>query len=245
MIVEKTKKVNWLNIASVLWGAVGILCIIPAGTVILFFDSPSPNWNANYFFMYSVISFPIVCIASSIGIRFLKNNYNKLAFYVFLLPVIPLVLIYVGSNWMSASYSIMRKQGTATPVGKCALPVFDGGDGVETTGCGLLEDDMPVTGITNTTSEAHNWQFSYQFTPPYKTGGISLTIEYDGKSCPQIRFLDSSGKVIEGRAVGYKLDQCPSRVSYFEFNPPSEGTYILRLTTPKTSGPYWLKIHKH
>jgi len=94
------------------------------------------------------------------------------------------------------------------------------GDGLETTGCGSLEDDMPVTGITYTTSEAHNWQFSYQFTPPYKTGGVSVAIEYDGTSCPQISFLDSSGRVIEGAIVDYKQDPCPSRVSYFEFNPP-------------------------
>ena len=174
MIIETEKKVNWLNIASIFWGVVGILSIIPAGcviTVILVFNAPSPNSNANYFFVYSVISFPIACIGSSIGIRFLKNNYNKLVFIFFLLPVIPLILIYVGSNWISESNSIMRNEGNATPVGKCTLPVLDGGDGLETTGCGLLEDDMPVTGITYTTSEAHNWQFSYQFTPPYKTGG--------------------------------------------------------------------------
>ena len=240
MEVEKTKQVDLLNIVSRIWRVVGFLSIFPAGTIFVFFDSPSPNWNANYFFLYSVISFPIVCYVASFGIQFLKNKYQKLAFYVALLPVLPLILIYMGNNWMSASYPTLRNQGNATPVGKCTLPVLDGGDGLETTGCGLLEDDMPVTGIMYATSEAHNWQFSYQ-----GTGGITITVEYDGKSCPQISFLDSSGRVIEGAIVGYEQDPCPSRVSYFEFNPPSDGTYILRLTTPITSGPYWLKIYKH
>jgi len=241
MAIEKERKLSWFYISSLLWGVIGVLGICSAGAVILSY-SPTPNWNANNFFVYSVISFPIICIASSVGIRFLKVKYKKLAFYVSLLPVLPLILIYVGSNWMSESYPTMRKQGNATPVAKCALPVLDDGDGLETTGCGLLEDDMPVTGITNSTSEAHNWQFSYQ-----GTGGVTITVENDGKSCPQIRFLDSSGRVIEGSTVDYELDQCPNVVSRFEFNPPRNGNgeYILRLITPKTVGAYWLNIHKH
>jgi len=245
MIIEKIRKLDWLKFAAFFWGAIGILCILPAGTVILFFDSPSPNWNANYFFIYSVISFPIVCIISSAGIAFLKNKHKNLAFYVFLLPVIPIILIYIGSNWMSDSRLTMQNQGKARPVAKCASPVLGGGDGLETTGCGSLENNTPVTGITNTISEAHNWQLSYQFTPPYKTGGITITIETDGKSCPQISILDAGGSVIEGRTVGYYLDQCSERLSRFEFNPSSEGTYILRVFTPNKPGAYWLRIHKH
>ncbi len=243
-MLEKTKQVDLLNIASFLWRVVGFLSIVPAGTIAVFFDSPSPNWNANYLFLYSVMSFPIVCFVASFGIRFLNHKYQKLAFYVALLPVLPLILIYVGNNWMRASYPTMQKQGNAIPVATCTSPVLDGGDGFETTGCGLLEDDMPVTGSTNSTSEAHNWQFSYQFPFP-NSGGISISIESDGKSCPQISILDASGRVIEGRTVDYKLDQCPTEVSRFEFNPSSDGTYILRIFTPKNPGAYWLRIHKH
>jgi hypothetical protein len=87
MIIEKEKKLNWLNIAfiiaSILWGVAGILSICPAGIVIVFFDSPSPNWAANYFFIFSVISFPIVCLGSAIGIWFLKNKYKNWLFMFF------------------------------------------------------------------------------------------------------------------------------------------------------------------
>ena len=245
MIVGKVKKLDWLDIAVKLLGAIGILAICPAGTLFVFFDSPSPNWDANNLFIYSLISFPIVCIGSSIGIWFLKNKHKKLAFYVFLLPVIPIILINVGSNWTSESYPTMRKQGNATPVGTCAVPLLDGGDGLKTTGCGLLENDVPVTGIISNTSESHNWQFSYQFTPPYKTGGITIIIENDGKACPQISILDTSGRVIEGHTVGYDLDKCPKKSSGFEFNPSIEGTYILRISAPKKPGAYWLRIQTH
>jgi len=245
MIIEKVKKLNWLNIASILWGVAGFLCIIPAGTVIVFFDSPSPNWDANYFFIYSVISFPIVCIGSSLGILFLKNKYKKSASYVSLLPVLPLILIYVGSNWMSLAscgkfdcrIPTMQEQGNATHVAKCALPVLDGGDGLETTGCGVLEVGITAAGIISSTSEAHNWQFSAQ-------NGIFFSIENDGnKSCPQYSILDSSGSIMEGFEVstGSCGSGMTSTVSFY-FDPPTNGTYILRLIMPKTPGAYWLKI---
>jgi hypothetical protein len=56
----------------------------------------------------------------------------------------------------------MQEQGKATNVSKCALPALDGGDSLNTTGCGVLKTGVIVTGITNSTSEAHNWQFSAQ-----------------------------------------------------------------------------------
>jgi hypothetical protein len=236
MTIEKIKKLNWLVFGAIFWGAVGILCILPAGALIMFFDSPSPNWNANYFFIFSVISFPIVCIISSVAILFLKNNYNKLAFYVFLLPVIFIIFIYMGENWMSASKLPMPNQRNATPIAKCASLVLDVMDGLETTGCGLLENDTTVTGITNTTSEAHNWQFSY----PNKTGPITIILKSDGTSCPQFSILD-----IEGNPVLDYINTCETRLFGFEFYPSSEGTYILRVFTPEKPGAYWLRIHKH
>ena len=105
MMLDKVKQIDLLNIASFLWRVVGFLSIIPAGTIVVFFDLPSPNWNANNFFLYSVMSFPIACFVASFGIPFLNNKYQKLAFYLTLLPVLPLILIYVGSNWMSVVLS--------------------------------------------------------------------------------------------------------------------------------------------
>jgi len=245
MKVEQAKKVDLLNIVSRFWRVVGFLSILPAGTIFVFFDSPSPNWNANNFFLYSVISFPLVCYATSFGIPFLMDKYQKLAVYVAMLPVVPLILIYVGSNWMSESRLTMQNQGNAIAAAKCESPVVDGGDALETTGCGLLESDIPVTGTINNISEAQNWQFSYQFSSPNKTGGITIHIETDGKACPEIRILGVDGVVIEGHTVGYDLGQCSERLFQFEFNPSNDGTYILRVFTPTTPGTYWLRIHKH
>jgi hypothetical protein len=246
MAIEEERKVNWLYLASILWFAIGAVCICPAGTVIVFFDSPSPNWNANYFFIFSVIFFPIVCIGSSFGIRFLKNKHKKLAFYVSLFPVLPIILIFVANTWMSLAscgkfdcrIPTMQEQSSSTPIAKCALPILDGGDGLETTGCGLLEFGINVAGITNSTSEAQNWQFSVQ-----NTNQITITIENDGKSCPTISILDSSDSIIEGFEDNISL--CPSGMtttSFFYFDPPTKGTYIIRLITPATPGTYWLKI---
>ena len=104
MLTEKDKKIDWLYIASLLWAGVGFMSFCPAGSVVAFFDSPSPNGNANNLFIYSLISFPITCLAASVGIRLLKNRAKKLAFYLALPPVLPLILIFVGSNWMSNSF---------------------------------------------------------------------------------------------------------------------------------------------
>ncbi len=251
MIMEKEKKQNWLNIAficaSILWGVAGILCIIPAGIVILFFDSPSPDWNANYFFIDSVISFPIVCIGSSLAILFLKNKYNKFAFCVSLLPVLPLILVFAASTWMNlstcgkfdCSIPSMQEQAHTTNASECAFPAPDGGDSLGTTGCGVLKVGVIVTGITSNTTEAHNWQFSAQHGTR-----ITITIE-SGESCPQISVHDSSGSVIESFEDDNNAHICPSGMtttSYFYFDPPTNGTYILRLITTETPGAYWLKI---
>lgn len=246
MAIEKERNINFLYIVSILWFAIGALCVCPAGIVIAFFDSPSPNWYANHFYIYSVISFPIVCIGSSFGIRFLKNKYKILAFCVSLLPILPLILIFAGNAWMSLSscgkfdchVPTMQEQDNATSADECALPVLDGGDGLVTTGCGTLKAGVTATGITSSISEAHNWQLSAQ-----KGDQITITLANDGKSCPTISILDSSGSIIEG--FEDEIQSCTSGLtttSFFYFNPPANDTYVIRLIMQEIPGAYWLKI---
>jgi hypothetical protein len=255
MTIKKERNLDWLIQPRKIpwyWGAIGILCICPAGFFVGFYDSPlSGNGMGvlDYSLIFSVISFPLVCLGSSLGIWFLKDKNKKLAFYVSVLPVLPLILIFAVFAWANVSTcgsfhcesaSTMQEQGNAIHAAECERHVVDGGDGLDTTGCGVLEVGVNATGITSSTLEAHNWQFSAQ-----NRNQITITIENDGKSCPQISILDSSGSVIEGFKDENGSHLCPSGMTtttFFYFNPPTNSTYILRLVTPSTPGAYWLKI---
>jgi hypothetical protein len=237
--------------AAILWGALGILSICPAGVVIAFFDSPSPNWNANYFFIFSVISFPIVCILSSLGIWILRNKQKGLVICIAVLPVLSLFAIFTGSAWMSFSScgkfdcsppTFQEQVGNADQIGQCTLPIPDGRDGLTTTGCGTLDVGASATGVTKSTSEAHNWQFSAQ-----DSSQIQISIASSGV-CPQIRILDPGNKVIEGFEGENRTNTClggaMTETFLYYFNPPDKGTYIIRLVTPITPGAYLLKIEQ-
>jgi hypothetical protein len=255
MTIKKERNLDWLIQPRKIpwyWGAIGILCICPAGFFVAFYDSPLSGGGMgflDYVLIFSVISFPLVCLGSSFGIWFLKDKNKKLAFYLTLLPALPLIIIFAVFTWSNISscgsfncegVSTLQEQGNAIQAADCALPIFDGEDGLDTTGCGSLDVGVNATGSTSSTSEAHNWQFSAQH-----GNQITITIENDGKSCPQISILDSSGSVIEGFKDENSIQICPSGMtttSFFYFDPPTNGTYILRLITPKTSGAYWLKI---
>src|SRR6476469_3002513 len=154
MTIKKERNLDWLIQPRKIpwyWGAIGILCICPAGFFVAFYDSPLSAGGMgvlDYILIFSVISFPLVCLGSSFGIRFLKDKNKKLAFYVTLLPVLPLILIFAVFAWANVSkcgsfnckgVSTIQEQGNAIHAAECAVPVVDGGDGLDTTGCGVLE----------------------------------------------------------------------------------------------------------
>jgi hypothetical protein len=242
----------WLIIAGILWGVIGVLSICPAGGVIAFFDQPSPNWNANYFFIFSVISFPIVCIISSLGIWIFRNKYKRLALSITLLPILPILLIFIGGAWMNLSScgkadcstpTFQEQAGNAQQIGICTSPILDGGDGLTTTGCGILDFGTSVTGATKSLSEAHNWQFSVQ-----DGHRLAISIASNGV-CPQIHILDSSNQFIkafeEENRYNYSdicLGGTTIETIFYYFNPPANGTYVIRVVTPNNSGEYVLKI---
>jgi hypothetical protein len=99
--------------------------------------------------------------------------------------------------------------------------------------------DHDGTGVIGDTSEAHNWEFKVK--SPYR---MTITVTNDRKSCPNITILDSNGRVATGfedRKPPMCLDGMITTSSFF-FNPPDNGTYILRVFSPNSPGRYWLKI---
>jgi len=250
MTVEKERNPIWFTVIQLLWFAAGIVGICPAVMVTVFYDSPLSNSGFGIMdsaFILLLISFPIVAVASSIGIGFLKKRNKQLSLIVALLPLFPILLIFAvfttvnlskcGSLNCEGSQSLKRHE-QGTQLADCTLPIFDGGDGLETTGCGKLELGVVVTAATASGSEAHNWEFAVQNSAP-----IHITVENDGRSCPQIIILDGSGKSIE--TFEDRPNVCVpdlTSTSLYQFTPPDNGSYIIRMSTPETPGAYWLKI---
>ncbi len=253
MTAQQQRKINWLSVASLFWGVLGIACICPAGFFIAFYDSPIGGGRGlgglDYLLIYSVISFPLICLGSSLAIWLLKKKYKNLAISVSFLPAL-LIALFFATQWFAnllscgsfscQGASMLKAQGSESSVGECVPPVFDGGDGLETTGCGVLSVGVIVTGSTSSSSQAHNWQFA-----AHNSGQMTISVENDGKTCPQIRILDDRGNVVEGFEDRNRTGLCPggmTTTSFFNFRPPTDGTYIIRIMTPTTPGSYWLKI---
>lgn len=158
-----------------------------------------------------------------------------------------LLLVALAAIWSFAETNISTlqeqiEQARTSHVAKCApSALVDGGDGLRTTGCGVLEIGKPSTGVIADTAEAHNWEFQV-------TGHdrMMITATSDKKSCPDIRVLDSSGKP----ATGFELkspacyDGLISGTNH-DFTPPTNGTYFIRVFTPKIPGKYSLYIQPH
>ena len=163
-----------------------------------------------------------------------------------------LLLVGLAAMWSFAEKGIstlqeLQEQGSASHIAKCAPPVLlDGGDGLSTTGCGVLEVGGAGDGMTGNTSEAHNWEFKVESSPLFYNR-LTITVKNDRKSCPDIRILDLSGRTAKGFEDRKLPPLCPDGLittSFFYFNPSGNGTYIIRVFTPKTPGTYWLKIEQ-
>ena len=238
---------NWLNLAILLWGGLGVVSFVPVLYISAFlFDAPGSTENTGlWMFFWSLVSFPVICVISAIAILAVKKWFKRLAFIISLVPVLSLGLTILFMFLMTATSgkhsSTMQQEGHALGVSGCMnMPVVDGGDGLPTTGCGMMRAGINVTGATKSTAEAHNWQVTIA-----ATNRSSFAVENDGKSCPQIRILDLSGKVVEAFEKDNANKSCLAGMTethFYYFNPPVPGTYIIRLTTPGTPGAYWLKF---
>jgi len=97
MAIEEARKIDWLYVASLLWGGIGPVSLCLAIVFVAFYDSPISGDEIGVIDqaqILGVISFPITCIVASIGTRFLKNRHRKLAFVVSFLPAIPVLLLF-------------------------------------------------------------------------------------------------------------------------------------------------------
>jgi hypothetical protein len=252
MATQKAGKFNWFNVVSLLWCGIGVVSICFAVFFIAFYDAPMGGKSTlgpiDYALITTVIIFPLVCIGSGIAIWFVKNKFKYLSICLSVIPVLPIILIFGISFWSDVSTcghfncqssTTMQGQGNAIQAAKCVEPVIDGGDGLNTTGCGVLNVGVIGTGTTHGISDAQNWQFSTQDSNP-----IILALENDGSSCPQIRILGDSGSLVEPFKNENDTHCLTGMIttSYFHFVPPAKGTYIIRLVTPGTPGAYWIKI---
>lgn len=238
---KKTGATILLTIVAFIWGSLSPICLGLGLFFIAFYDSPIDPQSGmgllDNILIVSVLSFPILCILSTIGIAFLNKKNKVAATIVALLPIIPLIPIFTIFN--STSSGTPEEQGDVVQVSECVSPIFDAGDGQDTTGCGSLSFAMRGSGALSAISEAHNWQFSTESTQ------VKITIKNDGNSCPHLIVLDSDGQIVEGFEDENSLQLCPSGMittGFFQFHAPKTGTYIIRVFSPKTPGTYWVSI---
>lgn len=206
----------------------------------------------SYAFYIGTIAYPIVYLpCAGIAIVRARKN-NAIALGCALVPIgYLLLLVGLTATWVlaekgGATLQSMAEQRNASRIAKCALSVLDAGDGLSTTGCGVLEVGGSGTGVTGNTFEAHNWEFKVASDPRFYNR-LTITLKNDGKSCPDIRILDLSGRIAKGFEDRQVPPLCPDGLittSFFYFNPSENGTYILRVFTPKAPGAYWLKIEQ-
>jgi len=241
MAVDKKTGFNWLSIVGFVWAGMSPICLGLGLFFVAFYDSPiNPQAGMgllDYTLIGSVLSFPIVCVISSIGIWILNKSSKGAATFFALLPIIPLIPIIAIFNRSNSGNT--PEVGDAIQVSECVAPVFDGGDGRNTTGCGSLEVGMNGSGILSTTAEAHNWQFTAT------SGLIKITVKNDGNSCPHVIVLDSRGGIVDGFEDENDLRLCPSGMittGFFEFRAPTAGTYMIRVFSPETPGLYSINI---
>lgn len=230
---------NWLAISAFVWAVISPVGLGLGLLFVAFYDSPiDPQAGMgvlDHVLIWSVLSFPLFCVISSLGVWFLHKRSHGAATFIALLPLIPLIPILAIFGWANAGTT--DSLGNAVQVSECASVVFDGGDGLDTTGCGALQTGMAGSGALSTTTEAHNWVFTAQ------SGQVRITVKNDGNSCPHVMVLDLQGIIADGFEDKNSLRFCPSGMittGFFEFRPSSTGSYIIRVFSPETPGAYWI-----
>jgi hypothetical protein len=200
----------------------------------------------SYAFYITTTVYPLVylvCVGCAI-VAARKNSRAAVSFAFapvgYLLLIVGLGAIWSFAETGIASLQELQTQGNAAQIIKCpSSALVNGGDGLQTTGCGILEPGATGTGVIASTLEAQNWELkakgSYRMT---------ITLTNDSKSCPNLKVLDSSGRVATGfedRKPPMCMDGGITGANFF-FTPSANETYFIRVFTPKTPGRYLLKI---
>jgi hypothetical protein len=207
----------------------------------------------SYLFYISTLVYPIVYLGcAGFAIAWLRKKTSS-ALGCALGPIGYLfTLLALGGIWMFAekglsTVQVLQERSAASHLSECTPPaLLDNGDGFSTTACAALEIGGTGTGVISTASEAHNWSFKVELKPLTATR-FTITLKNDGKSCPDLTILDSSGLPAAGFDHPQHQAVCPQGVnttSFHYFSPPGSDTYILRVYTPETPGAYWLKIEQ-
>lgn len=202
----------------------------------------------SYAFYITTTVYPLVylfCVAGAI-VAARKNSHAAVGFAFapvgYLLLMVGLVAIWSFAETNISTLQEQIEQARTSHVAKCApSALVDGGDGLRTTGCGVLEIGKPSSSVIADTVEAHNWEF--QVTSPDR---MMITVTNDKKSCPDIRILDSSGRIATG--FEHKSPMCYEGFlsgSNHDFTPSGNGTYYIRVFTPKTPGKYSLYVQPY
>lgn len=234
---------NWLMIVGFFWLIISPIWFGLSLLFIAFYDSPiNPQGGMGFLdhvLIWSILSFPIFCVVSALSIWFLNKRNKSAATFAALLPIIPLIPIFVIFSW--ANSEATKEQGNVTQISECTSAVFDGGDGLNTTGCGALQIGVIGSGVLPTTAEAHNWGFTTE------AGQVRITVRNDGHSCPHVIVLDSQGAIADSFEYENSLRLCTSdgdtiTTGFFEFSPPGAGSYTIRLFSPEMTGAYQMHI---
>ncbi len=131
----------------------------------------------------------------------------------------------------TAAPEIVEEQPTEARAFDPSLPVYDGGDGYETTLLERLAPDQPASADMATVFEAHNWVFE-------GTAGQTATVSVVGGSDEvdmRLRLFDPDGNVLAENddAEGYN----PLIVQLL----PADGLYTARVDA-FTEGPYTISV---
>ena len=229
----------------------GVLAAVGAVFFVAFYDSPIGGSGLGGFdlvFILSVIAVPLICFAAGAAMLIFQKRARRLAWLSAAAPPLAVGLVFgismlvnfsnCGAANCDRAHLLQTGGGDSAP--GCTGSVPDGGDGLPTTACGALALGATGSGTTTESSEAHNWQFSTDSAAP-----LTIKVESNGEACPHLRLLDEAGNVLDDFADENALRTCISGMTttgFFYFTPPLPGTYIIRVTTPDSSGPYWINV---
>lgn len=231
-----------------------LLLLWPIGLFIsiFLFDAPSSTENPFVLFQaWSIWSYPAIYLLALIGSRILfAKKFLKASVLFAIMPSINFIWLlslfllplfhslYV--TFVPEENPPIIEQDIIGHVSECEPPMLDGGDGLDTTGCGTLEVGVIGNDTISSISESHNWQFTAQQGEKIKL----LLLPTD--ECPTLKFkfLDPQGQIIKRLYITGSSSSCLYKARTYDFYPPTTGTYILRIETPEYPGEYRIEIER-
>jgi hypothetical protein len=134
-------------------------------------------------------------------------------------------------SWSGLTPGAATASGIVTPETPPDAPIYDGGDGYQTSAVYTLEIGGIGSDTLDTLSEAHNWLFEGQ-----EGQTVNITVSGQGISDPRARLLDPQGNVIaEDDDSGEGLD------AFISHTLAESGLYTIRIDVFQV-GPYSISL---